>query len=422
MPATSMLGAAGSSSIAGASSSSSSSPPDASGSDGGTPIVLDLCDSDEDEEGGAFAKQLNNLLAFDDEEDAEVTRESSKLSMLASAAASTATSASAPLHGKRKAPAAASSSSATGGANDAIELDDDDDEGMLRSKAKGAEVDDDEEDADAMMARRLQQQMDDDAAAEESRLAKGNTDDEQLALRIQARLAREIAESEETNDGPVDVLAAQRNKIRHWLAQNAATLKVSDVQPVQSALPGGELYQRFASAYHALRDKSVRLVFHGTREENIDDICTHGLDPSRRGRNGQALGAGEYFAENVQISIPYCGGGKRMLVFAVLMDQTGLTKRQSGIVVVHKPEHQLPLFVLTFDGFSGAMPGLPPGMNAAVAARIAAAGGANAAILAQLRSFMGLGPGVGAPPPPPPPPVYRAPAAPRRGSKAKRRR
>ena len=33
----------------------------------------------------------------------------------------------------------------------------------------------------------------------------------------------------------------------------------------------------------------------------------------------QALGAGEYFAENPQISIPYCAGGKRMLVFAVLM-------------------------------------------------------------------------------------------------------
>ena len=39
----------------------------------------------------------------------------------------------------------------------------------------------------------------------------------------------------------------------------------------------------------------------------------------------------------------------RMLVFAVLMDRTGLTKRQSGIVVVHKPEHQLPLAVVTFE-------------------------------------------------------------------------
>eukprot|EP00965_Chrysotila_dentata_P000036 1353-Pleurochrysis_carterae.AAC.1 len=33
-----------------------------------------------------------------------------------------------------------------------------------------------------------------------------------------------------------------------------------------------------------------------------------------------------------------------MIVFAVLMDRSGLTNRQQGIVVVHKSEHQLPMF------------------------------------------------------------------------------
>ena len=78
---------------------------------------------------------------------------------------------------------------------------------------------------------------------------------------------------------------------------------------------GGALYIKFAAAYNAARDKSVRLVFHGTREANIEQICANGLDPQYRGKNGQALGAGEYFAENPQISIPYCAGGARMLVF-----------------------------------------------------------------------------------------------------------
>ena len=38
-----------------------------------------------------------------------------------------------------------------------------------------------------------------------------------------------------------------------------------------------------------------------------------------------------------------------MIVFAVLMDQSGLTKRAGGIVVVNKTEHQLPMFVITFE-------------------------------------------------------------------------
>lgn len=55
-----------------------------------------------------------------------------------------------------------------------------------------------------------------------------------------------------------------------------------------------------------------------------------------------------------------------MLVFAVLMDSTGLTSRKQGIVVVHKKEHQLPLFVITFEpkhhGFQ-----MPPRLAQAVA-------------------------------------------------------
>ena len=39
-----------------------------------------------------------------------------------------------------------------------------------------------------------------------------------------------------------------------------------------------------------------------------------------------------------------------MIVFAVLVDRSGLTCDKGSIVVVNKPEHQLPLFVLTFNG------------------------------------------------------------------------
>ena len=94
--------------------------------------------------------------------------------------------------------------------------------------------------------------------------------------------------------------------------------------------------------------------------------------------------AGEYFAENPQISIPYCAGGTKMFVFAVLMDKSGLTKRQSGIVVVNKVEHQLPMFIITFDNPSAMPPGMPGGSS--MLQRFAGMS------YAQMRQMMGGGP------------------------------
>ena len=50
----------------------------------------------------------------------------------------------------------------------------------------------------------------------------------------------------------------------------------------------------------------------------------------------------------------------RMCPAAVLMDQSGLTKRQSGIVVINRPEHQLPMFVLTIDNPQAGPAGVDP--------------------------------------------------------------
>ena len=87
------------------------------------------------------------------------------------------------------------------------------------------------------------------------------------------------------------------------------------------------------------------------------------------------MGAGEYFGIDIHTSLGYCRGGKKMLVFAVLVDPTGVTALQehetrptpgqfaapapppgassgapttAGVVVIHKAEHQLPLFVFDF--------------------------------------------------------------------------
>ena len=99
---------------------------------------------------------------------------------------------------------------------------------------------------------------------------------------------------------------------------------------------------------------------------------------------------------------------------AVLMDRSGLTKRQSGIVVINRPEHQLPLFILTFEHASQRMMDAMGGMTASMAQRLAAMG----LPAAQLQRLLGSS---GARPPPPPPPRYRPPAAPRGKGKGKAR-
>ena len=359
---------------------------------GSSYITIDLC-AEEDDQGGAFAKHLNLLFGGD----VHVGEEGE--------------AAPAAMHEVKEAKRTHASASAS--AADAIELGSDDDDAAAAGDGGGGgggdrEEDDDEEDADARLAARMQAAIDDDARKEAERLSAVDDHDAAIAARLQARLARDIAASEEAS-GPRDVLKAQRHQIKQWLQNNAKQLRVRDVWANPNAQPGGSLYTRFAAAYDSASDHGVRLVFHGTREENIEAICQHGLDPQRRGVNGQALGTGEYFADNVAISIPYCAGGSRMLVFAVLMDRSGLTKHQQGIVVINRPEHQLPMFVITFENAAAGHPGMrmPPALSAGAAGRLAAMG----ISAAQIARMLGLG-GPAPPPPPRPPPAPR-------GSRAK---
>ena len=69
----------------------------------------------------------------------------------------------------------------------------------------------------------------------------------------------------------------------------------------------------------------------------------------------QAMGPGEYFGGQPAVSLGYCRGGRKMLVFCILTDPSGVTQFNEqipgGVAVIHKPEHQLPLAVVTFDPY-----------------------------------------------------------------------
>jgi hypothetical protein len=169
-------------------------------------------------------------------------------------------------------------------------------------------------------------------------------------LRLAKKLKRQDDEERQAaaESELFDILSDHRLSIQGWLATQQA-IRPTHVVENPFSKPGMPLYNRFAEAWQRVSDQTVVIAFHGTAEANIDSICRTGLDPAKRGSiSGQAYGAGEYFGATASVSIPYCKGGRKMLVVALLTDKSGLTANTGQIIVVNKPDHQLPLFVVTF--------------------------------------------------------------------------
>jgi len=153
------------------------------------------------------------------------------------------------------------------------------------------------------------------------------------------------------DEAATDLLHEQRAGISDFLGQRAKALTVSEIWHNPASKPGGHLYERFFTAWASAPSKKLRLVFHGTPEANVEAICRDGLDPTKR--SGQVYGKGEYFGGDATVSLGYCRGGRKMIVFVVLLDPSGVTMEgmtQAGeMVVINKPEFQLPLAVITFS-------------------------------------------------------------------------
>eukprot|EP01043_Picozoa_sp_COSAG02_P031633 COSAG02_NODE_2074_length_9929_cov_698.467955_5_plen_385_part_00 len=158
-------------------------------------------------------------------------------------------------------------------------------------------------------------------------------DDQTLAQALQSSFdaeeasARNAAAAAEEAEGLArDVCWKLRRDVGTFVARAAKQLEVDKVEHNPASQPGQPLYERFKQAVDRASDKTIRLVFHGSPEQNMDAIAREGLDPKRRGSAvGQAYGAGEYFGTDVGTSLGYCQGGKKMLVFAVLCDPAGVT-------------------------------------------------------------------------------------------------
>ena len=214
-----------------------------------------------------------------------------------------------------------------------------DDDAAWGTAARPIDADD-----DAALARRLQRKLDSEAAAAEP------VDFRALdaARRARAALRPRTAEAE-------DLLHAQRGSLRDAAARSAARLKLRVVAVDHNAAsrPGKPQYERFVQAWRRVPDKRLRLVYHATADRNIPSILRNGLDSRRRGTaHGQAGGSGEYFGKDVITSAPYGKGSRKMIVFAILIDRSGITSEDrghKGEIVVNKKDHQLPLAVVAFD-------------------------------------------------------------------------
>ena len=174
-----------------------------------------------------------------------------------------------------------------------------------------------------------------------------------------------------------DLLYEQRRGLEARCVASAQQLKlrVTSIEHNGASKPGRPLYERFVAAWSRVPNNTLKIVFHATRDGNMESICRSGLNQKRRGSAfGQVGGAGEYFGREVAVSAPYSSGSRRMLVFAILMDRSGLTstdRGHPGEIVINKSEHQLPLATVTFDRLPKAplqfgsawagMPGMPQG-------------------------------------------------------------
>lgn len=120
---------------------------------------------------------------------------------------------------------------------------------------------------------------------------------------------------------------------------------------------GSHIFGRWLSEYRKLENTRQHLytsiVFHGTPETNCDSILCNSLDPNRR--NGQAMGPGEYFGKNIQTSLSYCQKGKKMLIFAVINKQDGITAQNENVIVIHNILYQLPIGFITLCDYSSLL-------------------------------------------------------------------
>lgn len=115
---------------------------------------------------------------------------------------------------------------------------------------------------------------------------------------------------EDISPPPVDVAALRARLAEKW-PHFASRARLNP-----HAAPGTFLHNRFASAVSRASNKHIDLYLHGTREENIDSIVQTSLTLAKTRR------AAFWFTVRPETALSYTHGAKRLLVFAVLTEES----------------------------------------------------------------------------------------------------
>lgn len=205
-------------------------------------------------------------------------------------------------------------------------------------------ISDDEDDAAAPKAQAASSQNPQDAGGAELRYNLVRQEDgtfrPQVDLEAEAP-AGSASHSEDAAGIAIDMLTVARQHLRRHVEENSPDdFKIVRIDTNPHSLPGKPLYESFVANYKSLRfnQNPIRLLYHGTAEQNIDSILEEGLDPALR--SGQAFGPGEYFASQAQVSIPYAKGANKLLLFAAITTPMSTTENEHmkalNVVVVNK--------------------------------------------------------------------------------------
>lgn len=203
---------------------------------------------------------------------------------------------------------------------------------------------DDEDDAAAPKAQAASSQNPQDAGGAELRYNLVRQEDgtfrPQVDLEAEAP-AGSASHSEDAAGSAIDMLTVARQHLwRHVEEHSPDDFKIVRIDTNPHSLPGKPLYESFVANYKSLRfnQNPIRLLFHGTPEQNIDSILEEGLDPALR--SGQAYGAGEYFGSKAHVSVSYAQGAHKLLLFAAITTPMSTKEdnmmKQINVVVVNK--------------------------------------------------------------------------------------
>lgn len=109
---------------------------------------------------------------------------------------------------------------------------------------------------------------------------------------------------------------------------------------------GSPVFDRFIKAISGLPAPlelhiATRIAYHGTGKENIEAILQHGMDPSRR--KSQQRDRDWYGTHIDESNVIAKGGGKNIVVFALLVDPRLGYKSGGEVITCTQSEHALPL-------------------------------------------------------------------------------